>query len=583
MKIDIDLIRNSNDLSLINSNLENIIFSDITEDDIQDVPEDNVIKLIKILQFINDYLFEQRQMINSRLITLQQEGEKLVKNNQDLDMNLLKQTEHLKKYEQNAKDRMKQIAHYKSAINSLIKDGKSILRGKNISITDINMDINRTNNYALNQNKNMENISNLKSGYKCQYCTGIIFPSKFELNRHLKDIHQITNVDEGPKNIKIQKTNPQTKLTIPIEVNLKPLNNNIVKNDNSNGLLEKQLYDMKLDIQKQMNQFEIYRLENQIKNQKNNNDNGEQYKQMIERMGNVFNDKLKQAMGSMVNNQPVVQPIIKKKKNKEKLDKLDEEIYLLKKQIEETRHKNSELDTQITKKKDEIIQLNIKKHTIPNTKIEFKPKKKQLVPTPTTNLLYNKYKPQKKRKWESRAGDLISDHDDTDKENKKKETIMRQVTEKSKLMEIIMDKTYSKNNRLKNIPPNIYIPDDDLDNFYKKYINRDKEFLDRPKFKNYKRVIPKDFNEDNEINNNARILMNNTIKDQAEFFLNNIKDYKIPSVIEIKELIGLDKKDLKETIGTLLENIKKLNDEGEGKEHYESLEKLVELKNLKNI
>ena len=77
--------------------------------------------------------------------------------------------------------------------------------------------------------------------------------------------------------------------------------------------------------------------------------------------------------------------------------------------------------------------------------------------------------------------------------------------------------------------------------------------------------------------------MNNTIKDQAEFFLNNIKDYKIPSVIEIKELIGLDKKDLKETIGTLLENIKKLNDEGEGKEHYESLEKLVELKNLKNI
>ena len=98
MKIDIDLIRNSNDLSLINNNLENIIFSDITEDDIQDVPEDNVIKLIKILQFINEYLLDQRQMINNRIISLQQEGEKLVKNNQDLDMNILKQKEHLKKY-----------------------------------------------------------------------------------------------------------------------------------------------------------------------------------------------------------------------------------------------------------------------------------------------------------------------------------------------------------------------------------------------------------------------------------------------------------------------------------------------------
>lgn len=592
MKIDIDLIRNSNDLSLINNNLENIIFSDITEDDIQDVPEDNVIKLIKILQFINEYLLDQRQMINNRIISLQQEGEKLVKNNQDLDMNILKQKEHLKKYEQNAKDRLKQIADYKSAINTLLKDGKTILRGKNINITDINMDINRTNNYYdYNQNQNMEN--NLKSGYKCQYCTGIIFPSKFELNRHLKDIHQITNIDEPQQNIRIQKTNPvsQTKLTIPIEVNLKPLNN-IVRNDNnSNSLLEKQLYDMKLDIQKQMSQFEIYRLENQIRNQKNNNNNGEQYKQMIERMGNAFNDKLKQAMGSMVQNQPVVQPIIKKNKNKEKLDKLDEEIYLLKKKIEEARLKNSELDTQIIKKKDEIIQLNIKKYTMTNTnpnKTEIKPKKIQLVPTQTTNILYNKYKPKKKSKWESRAGELISDHDDTDKEDKKNKTILRQITEKTEFIKIITNprivNPYPKNNMLKTVPHNLDIPDEiDLDDFYRRYKNRDREFCDKPKFKNYKRVLPIDFNDDYDINNNARNLMNNYIQGQAEFFSNNVKDYKIPSVIEINDLKGLDRDDLKETIGTLLKNISNLNDEGESKKHYESLKKLADLKNLKNI
>ena len=592
MKIDIDLIRNSNDLSLINNNLENIIFSDITEDDIQDVPEDNVIKLIKILQFINEYLLDQRQMINNRIISLQQEGEKLVKNNQDLDMNILKQKEHLKKYEQNAKDRLKQIADYKSAINTLIKDGKTILRVKNINITDINMDINRANNYYdYNQNQNMEN--NLKSGYKCQYCTGIIFPSKFELNRHLKDIHQITNIDEPQQNIRIQKTNPvsQTKLTIPIEVNLKPLNH-IVRNDNnSNGLLEKQLYDMKLDIQKQMSQFEIYRLENQIRNQKNNNNNGEQYKQMIERMGNAFNDKLKQAMVSMVQNQPVVQPIIKKNKNKEKLDKLDEEIYLLKKKIEEARLKNSELDTQIIKKKDEIIQLNIKKYTMTNTnpnKTEIKPKKIQLVPTQTTNILYNKYKPQKKSKWESRAGELISDHDDTDKEDKKNKTILRQITEKTEFIKIITNprivNPYPKNNMLKTVPHNLDIPDEiDLDDFYRRYKNRDREFCDKPKFKNYKRVLPIDFNDDYDINNNARNLMNNYIQGQAEFFSNNVKDYKIPSVIEINDLKGLDRDDLKETIGILLKNISNLNDEGESKKHYESLKKLADLKNLKNI
>ena len=587
MKIDIDLIRNSNDLSLINSNLENIIYSNITEDDIQEVPEDNVIKLIKVLQFLNEYLLDQRQMINNRLISLQQEGEKLAKTNQDLDINLAKQEEHYKKYKQDAKSRIKDINDYKSAINSLLKEGKSILRGKNINITDINMDINKVNSYGYNQNQNFENYNNLKSGYKCQYCTGIIFPSKFELNRHLRDIHQINITEEPVHNIKIQKSNPQPKLTIPIEVNLKPPNNIVNNNGNSNGLLEKQLYDMKLDIQKQMSQFEIYRLENQIKNQKSNNDNGDQYKQLIEKMGNAFNNKLQEAMSSMINNQPQpVQPIIKKQKNKEKLDKLDEEIYLLKKQLDQERNKNSELDTQIMKKKEEIIQLNIQKLSKTDTKIEIKPKKIQLVPAQTTNILYQKNIKRPKRKEKKfRAGDLISDHDDTDKEINKQKTILKKITEQKELINIIINNhPINPQNILKNIPNNIDIPDDvDLDDFYKRYKARDRRFWDNPKLKNYKREIPIDFDKDYIINNNARIKMNKNIKYHAEIFSNNINDYKIPPFTEIDELVKLDSDDLKETVGILMKKIKDLNDEGEEEKHYESVNKFLDLKKLKKL
>ena len=587
MKIDIDLIRNSNDLSLINSNLENIIYSNITEDDIQEVPEDNVIKLIKVLQFLNEYLLDQRQMINNRLISLQQEGEKLAKTNQDLDINLAKQEEHYKKYKQDAKSRIKDINDYKSAINSLLKEGKSILRGKNINITDINMDINKVNSYGYNQNQNFENYNNLKSGYKCQYCTGIIFPSKFELNRHLRDIHQINITEEPVHNIKIQKSNPQPKLTIPIEVNLKPPNNIVNNNGNSNGLLEKQLYDMKLDIQKQMSQFEIYRLENQIKNQKSNNDNGDQYKQLIEKMGNAFNNKLQEAMSSMINNQPQpVQPIIKKQKNKEKLDKLDEEIYLLKKQLDQERNKNSELDTQIMKKKEEIIQLNIQKLSKTDTKIEIKPKKIQLVPAQTTNILYQKNIKRPKRKEKKfRAGDLISDHDDTDKEINKKKTILKKMTEQKELINIIINNhPINPQNILKNIPNNIDIPDDaDLDDFYKRYKARDRRFWDNPKLKNYKREIPIDFDKHYIINNNARIKMNKNIKYHAEIFSNNINDYKIPPVTEVDELIKLDSDDLKETVGILMKKIKDLNNEGEEEKHYESVNKFLDLKKLKKL
>ena len=46
------------------------------------------------------------------------------------------------------------------------------------------------------------------------------------------------------------------------------------------------------------------------------------YTDSEEKMGNAFNNKLQEAMSSMINNQPQpVQPIIKKQKNKEKHDK----------------------------------------------------------------------------------------------------------------------------------------------------------------------------------------------------------------------------------------------------------------------
>ena len=110
MKIDIDFIRNSKDLSLLNSNLENIIYSNITEDDIQAVPEENVAKLIKILQFLNEYLLEQRQIINNQLISLEKEGNKLQNDQQYLDSVLIKQKDYLNKLRQDAKIR---LSYYK--------------------------------------------------------------------------------------------------------------------------------------------------------------------------------------------------------------------------------------------------------------------------------------------------------------------------------------------------------------------------------------------------------------------------------------------------------------------------------------
>ena len=590
MKIDLDLIRNSRDLSLLNSNLENIIYSDITEDDIQSVPEENVIKLIQILQFLNEFLLEQRQIINGRLISLKQEEEKLSKNQQDLEVVLLKQKDYLIKSKKEAKERLKEITDYKNAINALLKDGENNLRGKNINITDINMDINRNmKNYAYNNYNN----NYLKAGYKCKYCTGKVFPSEFELKKHLSDIHLISQFNEPPQIMKPPQNKSQ--ITMPIEVNLQPLNN-AINTDNRNAQLEKQINDMRFEFQNQMHQFEMNKLKTQLLNQNNMDNKDDNIKEQIERMGNTFNDTLKQVLGVIANNQQGQTKIIKPKK-KEKNPKLDEEINFLKNELAKAKLLSQEYDTKILNKKKEIDLLIVKKQEITTiTQSQFKPKKTNLVPTQNLQLLYSKSILPKRRSNIFHSGELLSDHDESENERKKKEKmekrIKKQITESTQLIDIITNIPGKKKRKLE-VPfsetklrsPNI--PDfdleewEDLDHFYKAYKTRDKNFINKTKFNNYKRVVPVEFDEDDDININAKTMMRDGIKTQANFFNKNIEDYKIPDLIEVKDLKELDKNDLKDTIGKLFINIDELNKEGEDQEHFDSMERLLKLGKIK--
>ena len=97
MKIDIDTIRNTNDLSLLSSYLENFLYSTISEDDLQAVPEENIAKLIKILQFSNEYLLSSRQNLNENIINLQGQKQGLINEHQKLDDNIINQKEYINK------------------------------------------------------------------------------------------------------------------------------------------------------------------------------------------------------------------------------------------------------------------------------------------------------------------------------------------------------------------------------------------------------------------------------------------------------------------------------------------------------
>ena len=76
--------------------------------------------------------------------------------------------------------------------------------------------------------------------------------------------------------------------------------------------------------------------------------------------------------------------------------------------------------------------------------------------------------------------------------------------------------------KLRNINLNQYddYEEEDLEHFYKKYINRDQNFLNIPVFKRYlKGVLPNQFDNNNKVRKNAEININNKLSKTALFFL----------------------------------------------------------------
>ena len=74
MSLDLNFIQQTNDLSMLEAYLENLIYSNINEDEISSVPEGNVAKLIKIYQFSIEYLLNSQAKLENQVNFLQEEN-----------------------------------------------------------------------------------------------------------------------------------------------------------------------------------------------------------------------------------------------------------------------------------------------------------------------------------------------------------------------------------------------------------------------------------------------------------------------------------------------------------------------------
>ena len=598
MKIDIDSIRNTNNLSLLSSYLDNFIYSNITEDDIQAVPEGNIVKLIKILQFSNEYLLGVRQNLDENIMNLKDQKQGLINEYQKLGDNLINQKDYLDKANQERKMRIKEIADYKNIVSALLQGGIPMGLGANTNtkITDINIDINK---YKYNQSR----LKRPTNGYKCKYCTGKFFPSEFELKKHLTDIHLINKFSDD-ENEYIQNIPQPQQAPQEINITMPPLvNPNVNNNQNRNREeFERKLNEMKNEFQEYVHRAEVDNLKSQLLRNKNRNNEGDETKQQLEKMGKTFNDTLKQIMGMMAkNNNQEKQVIIQKpSRNYDNDIRNDEDIRSLKNEIDNTKKlleiKQKEYDEIIINLENETMRI---KNEI-NQKKEIVPKRTILVTEQKEPISFIKKNVKKLGKpTRFHSGILESDHDDSDNEKKKNEKILNKLKEDTRFFDLILKKKTSIINKLDVIDQPIQenienklreikldqgdiIGENDLDDFYRRYINRDTKYLNISTFPKYLTpVLPNRFSNNNDVKKNAVFNLNNNLTRTANLFYNENK-IKITPKHQVKELIKEDRKDLLDLISHTFHGMDLVNDNnGMIDPYYTSVKELLDFDDIK--
>ncbi len=165
MRLDLEAMVRNNDISPLEPFLENLIFSSIDDNDLQMVPESSVLKLVKMHQYIMEFLLDSQQRLENENRTLETNYSNL------LSESLVKENS---------------LKQNKSLINSLKKDKKekeTVLNTYKLLLEEYKTE--KVNNEKLNES------SSSKKYYMCKMCEGKRFSSEEKLEAHMKRRHMV--------------------------------------------------------------------------------------------------------------------------------------------------------------------------------------------------------------------------------------------------------------------------------------------------------------------------------------------------------------------------------------------------------
>ena len=573
MKIDIDALRSTNDLTPLENYIENMIYSNVSEEEISSVPEGNIAKLIQLYQIITDNLLKNQNQYQNNIQYLRDENSRLINENENKDATLRENKDLITKFKKQKQNDDRVLLTYKNVIQNLGKFRKK---------TDINVSIN-----------NSQVIKNENEGeFFCKYCTGVKFYSEEELERHMRKAHQI--------NVKIKSQRDSE--------------------------LEKKIDDLKKQFENYLKNFQEGNMKNYQEQRKLESDN---YEKQMEKMERNFKDTLKDLkdfyIQSTLNQGNVkttnlyipqsgyTEKIIEK--NNDNNNNNDEIIKLLKdninemnKRMEEQNEKNANAlremkdlyESQLNDLREENRRLrDNKKNITVNVNNREEEKKNDFRSKP--NIIEEK-KPIKKidKKTNFYGGELIDDNDDDDIILKK--NIINQMSDISKIINVvtnkktdIINKDIEKNefpkkpilntnkrnlesleDEKKEISPNenklrakqqLIVNTLTINEFYNKYKSRDQNTFKNPNEENYYQIIDNKENQNNIINTINQSLVKSQISVEENFNYNNIDQ-----ILENK-----NKEELEGLIINTFNNLEQMSNNDILKHYVDSIKQCVNI------
>ncbi len=595
MKIDLDHIRKTKDLSMLEAYLENMIYAEVSEEEIQKVPEANIAKLIEILQFSGEYLISSQQTLENKINALQEEHAKLNNENLFRDNDLLKNKELLNRLKKEKKRNLEVLMSYKNVIDSLT-NGNFVRGAINKKITDINIDVNKFNSNNINSNT----LRNSRPGkFNCIYCQGASFDKEDELKKHMTDIHLLGNGGPNSNNNQVNFQFQQIPAQQP-KVDVQFIDNGNQKE------MEKKLGDLRTQLNNALETMRVQdennrkmMLERQRQNDlnKNNNDTLNNFQNQIKQtMSNFHEEYLKILKEQKPNEQKILLeyppqenvPPPKKKvgytqEQIELLNKLKEQVLEFKKHFLEIKTDHENVIKQLQEENE-----NLKKQLALNNSKNFEEEKyyNLRVSSQIKGLSFKKVDKKKqeikpkekyKKKIKFNAGDIESDHDDDKKEIKimpipkpiiKPKPIQLPVPEEKipeveKLPEPVLAQSQFRSVGKINLKQ-----PEKLDQYYRKYILRDNGYITDPDWRKYiVNTLDKTVLKDKNLENNSRENLNNKI-------------YKTSNGIDFNQLPNQDIENLVRLISDKINNNEQIFSKDNINSYYYSINECININEI---